>query len=54
MRSVATGIIIATPICALGYLFVPWYHDYLISGWHSPSTWIIGIPVGIAVAILTD
>ena len=54
MRPFTTGIIIATPIVAIGYAFIPWYHDYLVNGWHSPLTWIVGIPLGIAVAVLTD
>ena len=54
MRSITLGVIIASPIVALGYFTVPWYHDYLVNGWSQPLTWIIGIPVGIAAAVLTD
>jgi len=48
------GAALASPLVALGYFFVPWYHDYLVAGWTSPLTWAVGLAVGVTLAVVTD
>lgn len=33
---------------------VQWYHDILVFSWTNPWMWAAGVPVGIALAVITD
>jgi hypothetical protein len=39
---------------AVMFLTIPAYHDFLIWTWSQPLLWLIGVPVGAAVAVITD
>ena len=48
------GAAVASPLVALGYFTLPWYHDYLVAGWSNPLTWAVGLVVGVTLAVVTD
>ncbi len=54
MRPFVFGAAVASPLVALGYFFVPAYHDYIVAGWSSPLTWAVGLVVGFTAAVVTD
>lgn len=53
-KTIVSGAIIALPVTLLGYFFVPSYHDYLVSGWSNPYTWVLGGLIGLVLAVVTD
>jgi hypothetical protein len=54
VKPLVFGAAVASPLVALGYFFVPAYHDYLVAGWSSPLTWAVGLVVGVTAAVVTD
>ena len=36
------------------FMNVQWYHDLLVWSWTNPWMYAIGIPVGVAAAVMTD
>ena len=54
MRPFAFGAAVGLGLSALCFFTVPAYHDYLVWAWSTPALWLIGIPVGAALAVATD
>lgn len=53
-RGVAIGAISGAVLTITLFTQVQWYHDLVVWGWTNPWMYALGIPVGIAWAILTD
>ena len=54
MRPFVFGAAVGLGLSALAFFTIPAYHDYLVWAWTTPALWLVGIPVGAAVAWATD
>ena len=52
------GFLIGSPIGLFlvwfGFTHITWYHDLLVWSWTNPWMYVLGVPVGIALALLGE
>ena len=53
-RGLTIGIFLGAILTVTLFTQVQWYHDLVVWSWSTPWMYALGIPVGIAAAILTD
>lgn len=48
------GAAIGLGAAAVMFMNVQWYHDLVVWSWTNPLAWAIGVPVGIAAALIHE
>jgi hypothetical protein len=54
MRPVIIGAGFGLILSAIAFATIPAYHNYLVWAWSTPILWLVGLPVGVGLAVLTD
>jgi len=54
MRPQLFGFGLGLVLAAIAFNTIPAYHDYLVWSWSTPILWLVGLPVGVGLAVLTD